>query len=158
MRPPKMKAEIGTPSGLSQFGSSVGVCVIGAVKRALGWAAGSLLDGVQSRPRQSMRCAGGVSVMPSHHTSPSSVSATLVKMQFFSSIFIAFGLVVFDVPGATPNRPASGLIACRRLSLPRLIQAMSSPIVWIFQPSKPLGGTIIAKLVLPQALGKAPAT
>jgi hypothetical protein len=37
-----------------------------------------------------------------------------------------------------------------------LIQAMSSPTVVTSQPSKPLGGISIAKLVLPQALGKAP--
>src|SRR5260221_5403798 len=36
-----------------------------------------------------------------------------------------------------------------------LIQAMSSPMVVTFQPSKTLGGTSIEKLVLPQALGKA---
>src|SRR5260221_12920462 len=39
-----------------------------------------------------------------------------------------------------------------------LIQAMSSPMVVTFQPSKTLGGTSIEKLVLPQALGKAAAT
>ncbi len=39
-----------------------------------------------------------------------------------------------------------------------LIQAMSSPTVSAFQLPKPLGGTIIARLVLPQALGKAAAT
>ena len=38
------------------------------------------ISGVQSLPCQSIRCAGGSSVMPSHHTSPSSVSATLVKI------------------------------------------------------------------------------
>ena len=39
-----------------------------------------------------------------------------------------------------------------------LIQAMSSPMVVTFQPSKALGGTSIEKLVLPQALGNAAAT
>ena len=39
-----------------------------------------------------------------------------------------------------------------------LIQAMSSPMVVTFQPSKPAGGISMAKLVLPQALGKAAAT
>ncbi len=39
-----------------------------------------------------------------------------------------------------------------------LIQAMSSPMVVTFQPSKALGGTSMEKLVLPQALGKAAAT
>ncbi len=59
--------------------------------------------GVQSLPCQSTRCAGGSFVMPSHHTSPSSVSATLVKMTFFFSISIAFALDSYDVPGATPK-------------------------------------------------------
>ena len=35
---------------------------------------------------------------------------------------------------------------------------MSSPMVVTFQPFKPSGGISIAKLVLPQALGKAAAT
>jgi hypothetical protein len=39
-----------------------------------------------------------------------------------------------------------------------LIQAMSSPTVVIFQPSKDFGGISMAKLVLPQADGKAAAT
>src|SRR5262249_58795543 len=38
-RPPKMKAEIGTPSGLSQSGSRLGHCAAATVKRALGCAA-----------------------------------------------------------------------------------------------------------------------
>src|SRR5687768_17376428 len=108
MRPPKMNAAIGTPCGSSHFGSIEGHCAAGAVNRALGCAALSLDSGVQSRPCQSMACLGGVSVMPSHHTSPSSVSATLVKMQFFVSVAMAFGLVVGPVPGATPKKPASG--------------------------------------------------
>ena len=69
-----------------------------------------------------------------------------------------FGLVFTLVPGATPKKPASGLIACSRPSGCGLIQAMSSPMVRTDQPSKPLGGISIAKLVLPQADGKAAAT
>ncbi len=49
--------------------------------------------------------------MPSHHTSPSSVSAVLVKMQLPSSMSMALGLVWVLVPGATPKNPASGLMA-----------------------------------------------
>src|SRR5579859_767846 len=158
MRPPKMKAEIGTPAGSSQAGSTLGHCDTGQAKRALGWAALSLEPGAQSWPFQSIRWAGGVSVMPSHHTSPSSVSATLVKMVLACSIAMALGLVAAPVPGATPKKPASGLMARRVPSAEGLIQAMSSPTVHTFQPSKPLGGTIMAKLVLPQALGKAAAT
>ena len=67
--------------------------------------------GVQSLPRQSLRCAGAVSVIPSHHTSPSSVAAQLVNTVLEATIFIAFGLVASLVPGATPKKPASGLIA-----------------------------------------------
>ena len=91
---------------------------------------------------------------PSHHTSPSSVLAQLVKIASWETISIAFGLVFSPVPGATPKNPASGLIAYRRPSSPNFIQAMSSPIVSTFQPSSV--GISIARLVLPQALGKAP--
>src|SRR5690606_16431560 len=111
MRPPKMNADSGTPLGSSQSGSTEGHCDTGAVKRELGCAAGVLLSGVQSFPRQSMRWLGGSLVRPSHHTSPSSVSATLVKMQLACSVAIALGLVSSPVPGATPKNPASGLIA-----------------------------------------------
>src|SRR5215213_2092534 len=109
-RPPKMKALTGTPCGSSQWGSIDGHCAAGTVKRAFGWAAGVGDSGVQSRPCQSIRWAGG-SLIPSHHTSPSSVIATLVKMQFAESIAIAFGFDRAEVPGATPKSPASGLIA-----------------------------------------------
>ena len=49
--------------------------------------------------------------MPSHHTSPSSVRATLVKIVLPHSVFMALGLVSSPVPGATPKKPASGLMA-----------------------------------------------
>ena len=54
-----------------------------------------------------------------------------------TSVAIAFGLVFADVPGATPKKPASGLIARSRPFASGLIQAMSSPTVQTFQPSKP---------------------
>src|SRR5579871_6362303 len=114
-RPPKMKALIGTPLGSSQAGSIVGHWDAGAVKRALGCAAlapvAAAISGVHFLPCQSMHSAGGCSVMPSHQTPPSGVRATLVKMEFVASDFIAFGLVCIDVPGATPKKPASGLMA-----------------------------------------------
>ena len=95
--------------------------------------------------------------MPSHQMSPSSVSATLVKTELpLSIVRIAFGLVSQPVPGATPNRPASGLTAYSRPSSPKRIQAMSSPSVSTFQPG--IVGSSIARLVLPQALGNAAAT
>src|SRR5512140_2711659 len=107
-----MNALIGTPFGSSQAGSIVGHCEAGAVKRAFGCAAlapvEAAISGVQCLPCQSISSAGGWSVMPSHHTPPSGVSATLVKMEFFASVVMAFGLVLTEVPGATPTNPASG--------------------------------------------------
>ena len=157
-------ALIGTPSGFSQSGSIVGHCEAGAVKREFAWAAltpfSFAISGVHWLPCQSVHLAGGVSVMPSHHTPPSGVSATLVKMVFFRSEIIALGFVLSLVPGATPKNPASGLIAWSRPSAPGLIHAMSSPTVQIFQPfsMKYCGGMSMAKFVLPQALGNAAAT
>ena len=81
------------------------------MKRAFGCAAGSSESGVQSLPCQSIACAGGSAVMPSHQTSPSSVSAQFVKIEFSRTVAIAFGFVSSLVPGATPKKPASGLIA-----------------------------------------------
>src|SRR5579871_3566121 len=161
-RPPKIRALIGTPSGSSQAGSMVGHCEAGAVKRELGCAAFApvclAISGVQRLPFQSRHSAGGSSVIPSHHTPPSGVSATLVKMELRARVDIALGLVWLEVPGATPKNPASGLMARRRPFASGLIQAMSSPTVHTFQPSKPRGGISMEKLVLPQALGKAAAT
>src|SRR6185503_3044929 len=110
-RPPKMNASIGTPAGSSHFGSIDGHCAADTVKRALGCAAGRPLAGVHSRPVQSVSFAGGCLVMPSHHTSPSGVSATLVKMVSWVMVFMQLGFVSQPVPGATPKNPASGLIA-----------------------------------------------
>ena len=88
--------------------------------------------------------------MPSHQMSPSSVSATLVKIELpLAMVRIAFGLVSQPVPGATPKKPYSGLTAYSRPSSPKRIQAMSSPIVSTFQPGRV--GSSMARLVLPQA-------
>src|SRR5579864_5019445 len=155
-RPPKIIALRGTPLGSSQAGSMVGHCDAGAVNRELGCAAlapvSLAICGVHFLPCQSVHSAGGESVMPSHHTPPSLVSATLVKIVLRASVAIALGLVLFEVPGATPKKPASGLIARRRPWASGLIQAISSPTVQTFQPSKPRGGMSIARFVLPQAL------
>ena len=150
-RPPTRMAEIGTPFGSSHSGAIVGHCAAGVVKRAFGCAAGEPDSGVQSWRFQSVRWAGFSLVMPS----PSSVSAVLVKIELRVNVFIAFGLVSAPVPGATPKNPASGLIAYSRPSSPNFIQQMSSPIVSTFQPGTV--GTSMARLVLPQADGNAPA-
>src|SRR5579863_7156871 len=161
-RPPKIMALIGTPSGASQAGSMVGHCEAGEVKRALGCAAlapvSFAICGVHFLPCQSRHSAGGVSVMPSHHTPPSGVSATLVKIVFFARAAIAMGLVLALVPGATPKNPASGLMARRLPPASGRIQAISSPTVHTFQPFMALGGMSMAKFVLPQAEGNAAAT
>src|SRR3989344_2697644 len=104
-------AEMGTPCGSSHLESSTGHWSAGVVKRALGWAAGSLDSGVQSLPFHEIRCAGGLSVIDSHHTSLSSVRAQLVKSAFLTVVAMALGFDDIDVPGATPKNPFSGLIA-----------------------------------------------
>src|SRR6516162_8279328 len=154
-RPPNRIAEIGTPAGSSHSGAMIGHWAAGVVNREFGCAAGSGESGVQSRPFQSIRCAGGSSVRPSHHTSPSSVSATLVKMLLAVNVATALALVVAPVPGATPKNPDSGLIAYSRPSAPNRIQAMSSPIVSTSHPG--MAGASMARLVLPHADGKAAA-
>src|SRR5919107_2878841 len=154
--PPNRIASIGTPAGSSHSGAIDGHCAAGVVKRALGWAAGVSESGVQSSPCQSSACAGGSGVIPSHQTSPTSVSAQLVKIVLAATVAIAFGLVFAPVPGATPKKPASGLIAYSRPSSPNFIHAMSSPTVSTVQPSSV--GISIARFVLPQADGKAAAT
>ena len=155
-RPPKRMAEIGTPSGSSHSGAMAGSWEAGAVKRALGWAAGVPDVRRPVLPFQSVRWAGVSSVMPSHHTSPSSVRAVLVKMQLPDRVSMALGLVLSLVPGATPKNPYSGLMAHSRPSAPNFIQQMSSPMVSTFQPGRV--GMSMARLVLPHAEGKAPVT
>ena len=68
---------------------------------------------------------------------------------------IAIGFVLYEVPGATPKKPASGLMAYSRPSGPIFIQAMSSPMVSAFQPG--MVGWSMARFVLPQADGNAAA-
>src|SRR5581483_6731547 len=153
-----MKAEIGTPWESSQCGEMDGHWLAGAVKREFGCAAGPE-PGCQSWPRQLIVPSGGVfcpGSMPSHQGSFSGVSATLVKMVLRESAAIALGLVWLFVPGATPKKPFSGLTAQSPPSGPMRIQAMSSPTVQTFHPWSASGETSMARLVLPQALGKAP--
>src|ERR1700721_2290328 len=127
-RPPKISALMGTPCGSSPAGSMVGHCDAGAVKREFGCAALAPVSwaifGVHRLPRQSVHSAGGSSVMPSHHTPPSGVRATLVKIELRLNVAIALGLVFSLVPGATPKNPASGLMARNWPLASGLIQAM----------------------------------
>lgn len=57
--------------------------------------------------------AGSCWSMPSQYTPPSLVSATFVKSVFFKTVSIALGFVFAEVPGATPKKPFSGLMARR---------------------------------------------
>ncbi|RAO49495.1 hypothetical protein PSN01_04633 [Micromonospora saelicesensis] len=110
-RPPKRIASIGTPFGSKYSSARIGHWVIGVQNRLFAWEDRPSLSGVQSLPFQSIRCAGG-SPMPSHQTSPSSVRPTLVKTELpRSRVRMALALVFQSVPGATPNRPYSGLTA-----------------------------------------------
>src|SRR6187549_323393 len=112
-----MMAEIGTPCGSSNLGLIDGHCAAGAVKRLFGCAAFSLDAGVHGWPFQSVALAGGAE-RPSHHGCLSAVTAVFVKMLFLRSEARAFGLVFSLVPGATPKKPDSGLMAKSRPSGP----------------------------------------
>jgi hypothetical protein len=102
-RPPKMRAEMGTPMGSFALALRTGLLEAGAVKRLLGCAAFSVLPFFQGRPCQSVSSSGTSPSMPSHHTSPSAVMATLVKMVSRATEAIALGLLLELVPGATPK-------------------------------------------------------
>src|SRR5688572_28735491 len=91
-RPPKMMAEMGTPSGSLTCLESTGLLDIGAVKRELGCAAFSADPFFQGRPCQSVASSGASPSIPSHHTPPSLVSATLVNSVSRAMHFIALGL------------------------------------------------------------------
>ena len=151
-----MIASITTPFGSSQSSEMVGHCLADTVNRELGCAAVRPESAVQSFPSQSVRWSGALSVSPSHHTSPSSRIATLVKIVLPQTVSIAVAFVEIPVPGATPKNPASGLMARREPSALGCSQAMSSPIVSTFQPG--IVGFSMARFVLPQAEGKAATT
>src|ERR1700724_3735638 len=102
-RPPNRIALNGTPCGSSQCGEIAGFWVAGVVKRELGCAALVPDAGVHGFPCQSVMRWGTGPSMPSHHTPPSSVIATLVKIELLLTASIAFGFVLRLVPGATPK-------------------------------------------------------
>lgn len=78
-----------------------------------------------------------------------------MKIVLPHSVSTAVALVSSPVPGATPKKPASGLMARRRPSGPWRSQAMSSPTVSTVQPG--MLGLSMARFVLPHADGKAAA-
>lgn len=74
------------------------------------------IPGFQALPSQEVTVTPGGRgwSMPSQYTPPSLVSATLVKRVLLWIVAMALGLVVAEVPGATPKKPFSGLIARSR--------------------------------------------
>lgn len=110
-------------------------------------------------PCQSIPDSGTSPSAPSHQTVPSGLRRTFVKIVLRVIVCTILGLVLLFVPGATPKKPVSGLTAHNEPSLSTRIQAISSPTVQTRYPLRfsPSGGTSIARLVLPQALGKAAA-
>src|SRR5476651_663843 len=102
-RPPKIIALIGTPFGSFASGSSAGLFAIGAAKREFACAAFSFESGVHLLPRQSRHSFGTPPSLPSHQTSPSGVSATLVKIVSRPIVCTAVGLDLEFVPGTTPK-------------------------------------------------------
>ena len=110
-RPPNRMASMGTPLGSSHSGAITGHCLAAAVKRAFGCAAFRPESGVHDRRSQSTAFAGFCSVIPSHQTSPSSVIAQLVKIELRATVSMALAFDFMLVPGATPKKPYSGLIA-----------------------------------------------
>src|SRR5207247_5451527 len=99
---PTRMGEIGTPAGFSHCGEITGHWRAGVVKRAFGCEDVRPLAGVHGRRSQSVSRGGGGSDIPSHHTSPSGVSAQFVKIEFAWHVRMAFGLDLRLVPGATP--------------------------------------------------------
>src|SRR3989442_5504848 len=90
-REPKMKPEIGTPCGSSQFGATDGHWYTGTVKREFGYSAA--VPGVHGRPCQSTRPSGGWGVSPSHHRPPGGLTPALVKIGFALAMDVALGVV-----------------------------------------------------------------
>src|SRR5260370_39338621 len=91
-RPPKINAEIGTPSGASQFGEMLGDCCAGTVYRAFGCAAAPL-DASHFSPFQLIVPSGGSPPIPSHHGSRSAVIAPFLD----SAILCISGITVLVV-------------------------------------------------------------
>src|SRR3984893_11420989 len=147
---------MGTPSGSSQWEEIEGDWEAATVKREFGCSARPIGDDHGSA-FQLMSPAGGTTSSPSHQGSPAGVRAVLVNTVLWSIAAMTFGFVCRLVPGATPKKPASGLIARRVPSEAMCIQAMSSPTVHTRYPLFSRAETIMARFVFPHALGNAAA-
>ena len=112
-RPPKRIALIGTPFGSSHSSArSPGTGSPAREARVRVGGLGVSLSGVQSLPFQSVRRAGGSSVISSHQTSPSDGEAHVGEDGCSREGEHGVRVRIFMlVPGATPKKPASGLMA-----------------------------------------------
>ena len=148
-------AEIGTPAGSSHSAAMAGSWLAGAVKREFGCAAGvgDIRRPLIAPPVRAVRRGLAGEAFPPD-VAVIGEGRVREDASWRTSVSTAFGLVAMFVPGATPKKPASGLIARSLPSGPIFIQQMSSPTVSTFQPG--IVGTSMARFVLPQAEGKAP--
>src|SRR5260370_36040322 len=89
LRPPKMNAEIGTPSGASHFGEILGDCFAGTAYRAFGCAAVPF-DGPHPSPFQFINPAAASLPIPAHHGSRPDFIAT-----FEPSVFLCIASITF---------------------------------------------------------------
>jgi GTP-dependent phosphoenolpyruvate carboxykinase len=133
--PPHAISWQGTPWWCSVRNEVEGHCTSGTVKRLfacapkMGLPLRSFMPGFHGRPSQSEPSLDRLPSAPSHHTVPSLVNTTFVKIVLRLMVFIMLGLLLRLVPGATPKKPVSGLMAQSRPSVSIRIQAMSSPTV-----------------------------
>ena len=105
-------AEIGTPAGSSHSGAIDGHWAAATVNRALGWAAGvaRLRRPVLALPVDEVGRRGVGEALP---PDVAVVGLGDVGEEAVARVSVAraLGLVLSDVPGATPKKPASGLVA-----------------------------------------------
>ena len=97
--------------------------------------------------------------MPSHHTPPSGVSATLVKIVLRGERRHRVGIGFLRRPRRHAKKSGLGIDGAQpalRIGLDPRDVVSHRPDFPVLQ--SPSGGTIMAKLVLPQELGKAAAT
>ena len=137
---------------------NVGHCAAGGREARVGVRGRAPRSRASSRcPASRSRASGGSSVMPSHQMSPSSVERDVGEDRVALDRLhrVRVGLAA-PVPGATPKKPASGLIGVEAAVLAeaasRRCRRRSSP-----PSSRGAWAVSIARLVLPEADGKAAA-
>jgi hypothetical protein len=134
-RPPKTMPSIGTPSGFCHSGSIDGHCDGRCGEAGVGVGADAAAIGcpVLAGP------VDGVGRRLAVHAFPPDIAVIgepdVGEDAVGSDGFHGRGLVLYAVPGATPKYPVSGLMACSLPSSCGQSQAMSSPMIVVFQPA-----------------------